>query len=65
MRKAAVFILAAAAAMGLTAMAFADMIIGPSPAGTALGVGGVLLLLILISVLIEGVLYLLRKFRKK
>ena len=65
MRKTTVFILGLAAAMGLTATAAADVIIGPSPAGTALGVGGVLLLLILISALVEGVLYLLRKFRKK
>lgn len=65
MRKAAALLLAVMAAMGLTATAFADVITGPSPAEAALGVGGVLLLLVLIAILIEGVLYLLRKFRKK
>ena len=62
MRKTAALILAVA---GLTATAFADVIIGPSPAEAALGVGGVLLLLVLVAVLTEGVLYLLRKLRKK
>ena len=64
MKKLVTSILAVAAALGLTAVAFADTI-SVSPGEAALDLGEVLLLLVLIAILIEGVLCLLRKFRKK
>lgn len=65
MRKLVTVILTAAASAGLTSVARADLIVTPPATATLLDLGEVLLLLVLIATLIEGVLYLLRKFRKK
>ena len=65
MRKLVTVILTAAASAGLTSVARADLIVTPPATVTLLDLGEVLLLLVLIAILIEGVLYLLRKFRKK
>ena len=65
MRKLVTVILTAAASAGLTSVAQADLIVTPPATATLLDLGEVLLLLVLIAILIEGVLYLLRKFRKK
>ena len=65
MRKLVTVILTAAASAGLTSVARADLIVTPPTTATLLDLGEVLLLLVLIAILIEGVLYLLRKFRKK
>ena len=65
MRKLVTVILTAAASAGLTSVAQADLIVTPPATATLLDLGEVLLLLVLIAILIEGVLCLLRKFRKK
>ena len=64
MKKLVTSILAVAAALGLTAVAFADTI-SVSPGEAALELGGGVLPWALVAVLVAVTVLLLRKFRKK
>lgn len=64
MKKLVTSILAMAAALGLTAVAFADTI-SVSPDEAALELGGRILPWALVAVLVAVTVLLLRKFRKK
>ena len=64
MKKLVTSILAVAAALGLTAVAFADTI-SVSPDEAALELGGRILPWALVAVLVAVTVLLLRKFRKK
>ena len=64
MKKLVTSILAVAAALGLTAVAFADTI-SVSPDEAALELGGGILPWALVAVLVAVTVLLLRKFRKK
>ena len=64
MKKLVTSILAVAAALGLTAVAFADAI-SVSPGEAALELGGRILPWALVAVLVAVTVLLLRKFRRK
>ena len=64
MKKLVTSILAVAAALGLTAVAFADTI-SVSPCEAALELGGGILPWALVAVLVAVTVLLLRKFRRK
>ena len=64
MKKLVTSILVVAAALGLTAVAFADTI-SVSPDEAALELGGRILPWALVAVLVAVTVLLLRKFRKK